>query len=44
MKFDEKKDTLATHFLKFDKNIRDLRSTGANLEETNVIYHLLLTI
>lgn len=44
MKFDETKDTLTTHFLKFDKCIRDLRSTGATLEETDIICHLLLTM
>ncbi|KAF2897353.1 hypothetical protein ILUMI_08821, partial [Ignelater luminosus] len=28
----------------FDKSIRDLRSTGATLEETNIVCHLLLTM
>ncbi|KAF2895226.1 hypothetical protein ILUMI_10949 [Ignelater luminosus] len=44
MKFDSTNDTLANHFLKFDKSIRDLRSTGATLEETDIVCHLLLTM
>jgi len=30
--------------ISFDKCIRNLRSTGANLEEIDIIYHLLLTM
>ena len=37
-------DTLGNHFLKFDKSIRELRSTGATLEETDIVCHLLLTM
>lgn len=44
MKFNAQSDTLANHFLKFDKKIRELRSTGANLEENDVVCHLLLTM
>ncbi|KAF2887708.1 hypothetical protein ILUMI_18465 [Ignelater luminosus] len=44
MKFDSTNDTLANHFLKFDKSIRDLRSTGATLKETDIVCHLLLTM
>ncbi|KAF2894016.1 hypothetical protein ILUMI_12156, partial [Ignelater luminosus] len=44
MKSDSTNDTLANHFLKFDKSIRDLRSTGATLEETDIVCHLLLTM
>ncbi|KAF2888943.1 hypothetical protein ILUMI_17230 [Ignelater luminosus] len=44
MKFDSTNDTLANHFLKFDKSIRDLRSTGATLEEIDIVCHLLLTM
>ncbi|KAF2888791.1 hypothetical protein ILUMI_17382 [Ignelater luminosus] len=44
MKFDSTNDTLANHFLKFDNSIRDLRSTGATLEEIDIVCHLLLTM
>ncbi|KAF2904168.1 hypothetical protein ILUMI_02007 [Ignelater luminosus] len=37
-------DKLTNHFLKFDKSIRDLRPTGATLEETDIVCHLLLTM
>ena len=33
MKFDAKSDSLSSHFLKFDKLVRDLRSNGATLQE-----------
>lgn len=39
MKFDETKNTLATHFFKFDKSIWDLRSAWANLEETPLTHY-----
>lgn len=32
------------HFLKFDKNVRDLKSIGATMEEMDIICHLLLTL
>lgn len=35
-------ETIAAHFLKFDKLIRELKSTGATLEKTDVVCHLLL--
>lgn len=35
---------LTNHFLKFDKLIREHRSTGDELEETDVVCHLFLTI
>ena len=51
MKFDKTKDSFIhrpyifkyIHFkpYKFDKCIRDLRSTETNLEKTDIIYHLL---
>lgn len=44
IKFDIANDTLANHFLKFDKLIRELKSTGATLEEPDVVCHLLLTM
>lgn len=44
MKFDSKNDTLANYFLKFDKLVRNLRSTGTKLEELDVVCHLLLTM
>lgn len=44
MKFDAINDTLVNHFLKFDKLIRDLRSTGATVEEMDIVCHLLLTM
>ena len=44
MKYDTSSGSLGTHFLNFDKLIRELRSTGAKLEETDVVCHLLLTM
>lgn len=44
MKFDAKNDTLANHFLRFDKLIRNLRSSGGKLEEIDIVCHLLLTM
>jgi len=44
MKFNAANDTLSSHLLKFDKLIRELRSTGAKLEETDIVCHLLLTM
>lgn len=44
MKFDTANDNLANHFLKFDKLIRKLKSTGATLEESDIVCHLLLTM
>lgn len=35
---------MASHFLKFDGFIRELKSTGAKLEESDVVCHLLLTM
>ncbi|RYA67256.1 hypothetical protein DD592_27670, partial [Enterobacter cloacae complex sp. 2DZ2F20B] len=37
-------DSMSTHFLKFDKIIRELRSAGANLEESDTVCHLPLTM
>ena len=44
MKFDAKNNTLANHFLQFDKLIRNFRPTGGNLEELDIVCHLLLTM
>lgn len=44
MKFNAAIDTLSNHLLKFDKLIRELRSTGATLEESDIVCHLLLTM
>lgn len=44
MKFNAANDTLSSHLLKFDKLIRELRSTGAKLEESDIVCHLLLTM
>uniref|UniRef100_A0A0A9YN54 Copia protein n=1 Tax=Lygus hesperus TaxID=30085 RepID=A0A0A9YN54_LYGHE len=44
MKFDPSTETLEKHFSKFDKIIRELRSTGATLDEMDVVCHLLITM
>lgn len=43
MKFDENYD-INDHFLKFDKNVRDLKAIGATMEEVDIVCHLLLTL
>lgn len=37
-------DDMQKHFLGFDKNVRDLKSIGATMEEIDIICHLLLTL
>jgi len=37
-------ETMASHFLKFDRLVRELKMTGANLDETDIVCHLLLTM
>lgn len=37
-------DSMEKHFLKFDKTIRNLKSAGATLEESDIVCHLLLTM
>lgn len=44
MKFHPNRETMANHLLAFDKVIRELRATGAKLEETDLVCHLLLTM
>lgn len=44
MKLDSAVTGMASHFLKFDRTVRELRSTGATLEESDVVCHLLLTM
>lgn len=36
--------SLQQHFLKFDKLVREYRATGADLDELDVVCHLLLTL
>lgn len=40
----EENDSMENHLLKFDKLIRDLKSAGTKMEETDVICHLFLTL
>lgn len=40
----ESTETMSAHFLNFDKLIRELKSTGAMIEEIDVVCHLLLTL
>ena len=44
MMFNNKNEKLESHFLKFDKVVRELKSTGATLGETDIVCHLLLTL
>lgn len=37
-------ESIENHFLVFDKIVRDLKSTGATLEEEDVVCHLLLIL
>lgn len=37
-------DDIIGHFLKFDTKIRELKSTGAKMEELDIVAHLLLTL
>lgn len=37
-------ETMSAHFLKFDRLICELKSTGGVIEETDVVCHLLLTL
>lgn len=37
-------DEMIEHFVKFDTKIRELKSTGAKMEELDVVVHLLLTL
>lgn len=43
MKYHESED-ITQHFLNFDTKIRKLKSTGAKMEELDIIVHLLLTL
>lgn len=43
MKYSDGND-MRKHFLDFDKNVRDLKSIGATMEEMDIICHLLLTL
>jgi len=44
MKFKPSTESLSSHFLKFESLIREFKSTGANMEETDIVCHLLLTM
>jgi len=44
LKFDAAADMMESHFLKFDRMVRELKSTGAAAEENDIICHLLLTM
>lgn len=43
MKYDES-DSITDYFLRFDTMIRELKSTGAKMEELDIVVHLLLTL
>lgn len=43
MKFNEVND-ISDHFLEFDRTIRELISSGANLEDLDIVCHLLITL
>lgn len=43
MKYSES-DEMSEHLLKFDKMIRELKSSGAKIEDLDIVYHLLLTL
>lgn len=43
MKYNDTEEMIK-HFLKFDKKIRELKSTGTNLEELDIVVHLLITL
>lgn len=40
----ESTETMSAHFLNFGRLIRELKSTGAMIEEVDVVCHLLLTL
>lgn len=44
MKFNPSQESLKNHILKFDRIVRDLKSSGSTMEENDVICHLLLTM
>lgn len=44
MKFKSSAESLSSHFLRFESLVRELKSTGANMEETDIVCHLLLTM
>ena len=44
LKFDAQKDTLTNHFFTFDKLVRELRGTGATVEENDSVCMLLLSM
>lgn len=43
MKYSES-DDISEHFLNFDRKIRDLKSSGAKIEDLDMVCHLLITL
>lgn len=43
MKHDER-SSLESHFLRFDQLVRELKSTGAKMDEEDIVCHLMLTM
>lgn len=44
LKHNPHSETLEKHFLNFDRLVRDLKAAGGNMEEMDIICHLLLTM
>lgn len=44
MKFKPSAELLSSHFLRFERIVRELKSTGATMEELDIVCHLLLTM
>lgn len=44
MKFKPFVETLSSHLLKFETLVREIKSTGATMEENDIVCHLLLTM
>lgn len=44
MKFNPSQEILEDHILRFDRVVRELKSSGSTMKENDVICHLLLTM